>query len=248
MIEIRNLHLRYSDGTHAVKGIDMTIADNEFLLVCGPNGSGKTTLVRMICGLVKPSGGSIRINGIEGPYGSSEARGQVGMVFQDADSQIIGETVREDIAFGPENLGLPREEQARRVDRVLRAMGLDALSEKPCHLLSGGEKRRLAIAGMLAMEPRILLFDEPFSGLDYSGIRETLKHMVRLHREGHTLVVTTHDIEKVIACVNRIAVLYNGELRLSGIPDEVVPELRRFGVRPPCYALTGEEQISWLSE
>ncbi|TLM98263.1 ABC transporter ATP-binding protein, partial [bacterium] len=193
MIEIRNLCHQYSDGTHALKGIDLTISDGEFLLICGPNGSGKTTLIRLICGLFKPTAGSIRLDGLEDPHASKEIRRLIGMVFQDADSQIVGETIREDIAFGPENLGLPHEEISERVDWALRVMELEAISEKPCYLLSGGEKRRLSIAGVLAMKPKTILFDEPFSHLDYPGIREVLKHMVDLHGQKHTLVVTTHD-------------------------------------------------------
>jgi energy-coupling factor transporter ATP-binding protein EcfA2 len=127
-------------------------------------------------------------------------------------------------------------------------MGLEAISEKPCYLLSGGEKRRLSIAGVLAMKPKMILFDEPFSHLDYPGIREVLKHMVDLHRQGHTLVVTTHDVEKVIAHVNRIAILHSGELKAVGPPDALISELPRFGVRPPCYALAGKGKTSWLNE
>lgn len=248
MIEIRNLHHHYSDGTHALKGINLTIADGEFLLICGPNGSGKTTLIRLICGLLKPTAGSIGLNGLVDPYTSREIRQLVGMVFQDADSQIVGETVREDVAFGPENLRLSPEEITERVDRALSVMGLEKLSEKPCYLLSGGEKRRLSIAGVIAMKPQIILFDEPFAHLDYLGIREVLKHMVQLHRQGHTLVVTTHDVEKVIAHVDRIAIIHDGELKTAGLPEELLTELSRFGIRPPCYALLGREKISWLNE
>jgi len=248
MIEIRNLHHCYPDGTHALKGVDLTIAEGEFLLICGLNGSGKTTLIRLICGLLKPTSGSIRLNGLNNPHASQEIRSLVGMVFQDPDSQIVGETVREDVAFGPENLGLPSEEITERVNGALRLMGLENLSEKPCYLLSGGEKRRLSIAGVLAMKPRIILFDEPFSHLDYPGIREVLKHMVHLHRQGHTLVVTTHDVEKVIAHVDRICINHDGELKAEGLPEDLIRELPRFGIRPPCYALLGKEKISWLSE
>ena len=248
MIEIRNLHHHYPDGTHALKGINLTIADGEFLLICGSNGSGKTTLIRLICGLLKPTAGSIRLNRLDDPYTSGEIRRLVGMVFQDADSQIVGETVREDIAFGPENLRLSPEEIIERVDWALHVMGLENLSEKPCYLLSGGEKRRLSIAGVLAMKPQIILFDEPFAHLDYSGIQEVLRHMVHLHRQGHTLVVTTHDVEKVIAHVDRLAIIQNGELKTVGLPEELTRELSRFGIRPPCYALLGREKISWLNE
>ena len=247
-IEIRNLHHLYPDGTRALKGIDLTIPEGEFLLICGPNGSGKTTLIRLICGLLKPTAGSVLINGLDSQHASQEVRRLVGIVFQDADSQIVRETVREDVAFGPENLGLSEEEIAERVDWALWVMGLDDLSEKPCYLLSGGEKRRLSIAGVLAMQPQTILFDEPFSHLDYSGIREVLSHMVRLHRQKHTLVVTTHDVEKVIAHVDRIAIIHDGELKAVGLPEELVTELVRFGIRPPCYALLGKEKISWLSE
>jgi cobalt transport protein ATP-binding subunit len=246
MIEIKNLHHHYPDGTHALKGINLTIQKGEFLLVCGPNGSGKTTLIRLISGLFKPTSGSIHINGFDTLNDSKEVRGLVGMVFQDPDSQIVGETVREDIAFGPENLGLSQKEIDERVDWALQVMGLKTLSEKPCYLLSGGEKRRLSIAGVLAMRPQVVLFDEPFSFLDYPGVQEVLIHMVHLHREGHTLIVTTHDVEKVIAHVDRIAIIHNGELKVVGPPEELLTKLTEFGIRPPCYALLGKEKISWL--
>ncbi len=246
MIQIRNLHHHYPDGTRALKGVDLTISDGEFLLICGPNGSGKTTLIRLICGLLKPTTGSIEVNRLDPVRDSRELRRLVGMVFQDPDSQIVGETVREDVAFGPENLGLPVEEIAERVDWSLRVMGLKDLSEKPCYLLSGGEKRRLAIAGVLAMRPQVILFDEPFSFLDYPGIQEVLKHMVDLHREGHTLVVSTHDVEKVIAHVDRIAILNGGELKMTGPSEEILSKLSQFGIRPPCYSLLGGKKISWL--
>ncbi len=246
MIQIRNLHHHYPDGTRALKGVDLTISDGEFLLICGPNGSGKTTLIRLICGLLKPTTGSIEVNRLDPVRDSRELRRLVGMVFQDPDSQIVGETVREDVAFGPENLGLPVEEIAERVDWSLKGMGLKDLSEKPCYLLSGGEKRRLAIAGVLAMRPQVILFDEPFSFLDYPGIQEVLKHMVDLHREGHTLVVSTHDVEKVIAHVDRIAILNGGELKMTGPSEEILSKLSQFGIRPPCYSLLGGKKISWL--
>lgn len=246
MIEIKNLHHHYPDGTHALKGINLTIQKGDFILICGPNGSGKTTLIRLISGLLKPTSGSICVNGFNTVNESKQVRGLMGMVFQDPDSQIVGETVKEDVAFGPENLGFSQKEIDERVDWALQVMGLKDFSEKPCYLLSGGEKRRLAIAGVLAMKSQVILFDEPFSFLDYPGIQEVLKHMVQLHREGHTLVVTTHDIEKVIAHVNRIAIIHNGELKVAGLPEELVMKLSQFGIRPPCYVLLGREKVSWL--
>jgi cobalt transport protein ATP-binding subunit len=246
MIEIRNLHHHYPDGTRALKGINLNIPKGEFLLICGPNGSGKTTLIRLISGLLKPTAGSVHVNGLDPIHDSKEVRHLVGMVFQDPDSQIVGETVKEDVAFGPENLGLPLTEITERVDWALQVMGLKDLSEKACYLLSGGEKRRLSIAGVLAMRPQVILFDEPFSFLDYPGIQEVLKHMVHLHHEGHTILVTTHDVEKVIAQVDRIAIIHGGELKLAGPPEELLTKLLQFGIRPHCYALLGREKISWL--
>jgi energy-coupling factor transporter ATP-binding protein EcfA2 len=246
MIEIKNLHHHYPDGTHTLKGINLAIPKGEFLLICGPNGSGKTTLIRLVCGLLKPSSGSIHVNGFDTLNHSKEVLGLVGMVFQDPDSQIIGETVREDIAFGPENLGLPLKDISDRVDVALRAMGLEPFQEKSCYLLSGGEKRRLSIAGVLAMRPQVILFDEPFSFLDYPGIQEVLRHMIRFHREGHTLIVATHDVEKVISHVDRIALIHHGELKLAGPPEELLARLPQFGIRPPCYTLLGGKKLSWL--
>jgi cobalt transport protein ATP-binding subunit len=246
MIQLQNLHHRYPDGTYALRGIELTILKGEFLLICGSNGSGKTTLLRIMSGLMKPTDGSISINGLNPVKDSHKVRQIVGMVFQDPDSQIVGETVREDIAFGPENLGFSLKEVNERVDWALEKMGLQDLSEKPCYLLSGGEKRRLAIAGVIAMKPEVILFDEPFSHLDYPGIQEVLKYMAQLHQEGHTLIVTTHDVEKVIAHIDRIAIIEKGEIKASGLPDHLVKELPRFGVRPPCYVLLGGEKISWL--
>jgi biotin transport system ATP-binding protein len=246
MIRIQDLYLNYPDGTCALKGVGLHISRGEFLLICGPNGSGKTTLLRTMSGLLKPSSGSIHINGLDPIRNSREIRTMMGIVFQDPDSQIVGETVREDVAFGPENLGLSQTEIDDRVHWALHKMGIENLAEKPCYLLSGGEKRRLAIAGVMAMKPQVILFDEPFANLDYQGIREILTFMIQWHQEGHTLIVTTHDVEKVSAHVDRIVVLQGGEIKISGNPEDLFKELSRFGVRPPCHVLLGKENLSWL--
>jgi len=246
MIQVRNLSLRFADGTQALKGIDLDIPEGEFLLICGENGSGKTTLLRLLAGLIRPSAGSIRIFALDPFRDARLLRHRIGIVFQDADSQIVGETVGEDVAFGPENLGLPAEEIRRRVEKALLMTGLRHLSEKPCHLLSGGEKKRLALAGVMALEPEILLFDEPFANLDYRGVREILSFMIRRHQEGRTLILTTHEVEKVSPHVDRIVVMQQGAIKASGRPEELFPLLSRFGVRPPCYALLEKEPLLWL--
>lgn len=247
MIRIEDLHYRYPDGTVVLKGINFTIHDGEFLLVCGPNGSGKTTFIRHLNGLLKPSRGSVLVNGHDTLKAGRDLIRQVGMVFQDADSQILQETVWEDVCFGPENLGLTPEEVRERASRALETLGIGHLGDKPCHLLSGGEKRRLAIAGVLAMEPEILIFDEPFANLDYPGVRQVLRRIVELHRKGHTILVTTHDVEKAVAHADRIAVLHEGELKVAGTPEEIIPMLSSYNVRPPCYSFLGEQPLSWLT-
>lgn len=245
MIKIKNLHHRYPDGTYVLKGINLTISKGELFLICGPNGSGKTTLLRLMAGLMNPSKGEIYINGFN--TSSRMFRKMVGIVFQDPDTQIVGETVREDIAFGPENMGLSKKEIEERVNIALTRMGLKGLEEKPCYLLSGGEKRRLTIAGVMAMQPDVILFDEPFSHLDYPGIRELLMYLLQLHKDGHTIVITTHDVEKIIAHVDRIAILKDGEIKVSGPPQEnLLRALPEFGLRPPCYIIIGGDKISWL--
>jgi len=246
MIRTQDLDLNYPDGTCALKGVNLHFSRGEFLLICGPNGSGKTTLLMALCGLLKPSSGSIRINGLDPIRHPRAVRTIMGLVFQDPDSQILGETVREDVAFGPENLGLPPREINHRVDWALQKMRIENLAEKPCYLLSGGEKKRVALAGVMAMKPQVILFDEPFAHLDFQGIREIITYMVQLHREGHSLIVTTHDVEKVGAHVDRITVLQGGEIKLSGKPEDLYKELPRYGVRPPCYFLLGGEKLSWL--
>jgi biotin transport system ATP-binding protein len=247
MITIQNLSYSYPDGTPALKDISFTIQDGEFLLVCGPNGSGKTTLIRHLNGLLKPSSGTIRVDGLDPGRAERQVMQRVGMVFQDADSQIVGETVAEDVAFGPENLGLSIDEVRTRVAAALKMVDLERLQHKPCHLLSGGEKRRLAIAGVLAMQSRILVFDEPFANLDYSGVRQVLEQFLKLHRDGRTIIVATHDVEKVVTHADRLAIIHRGELKAIAPPPLLIPNLAQYDIRPPCYSLLGERPLSWLT-
>jgi biotin transport system ATP-binding protein len=248
MIVIENLEYRYADGTLALKGINLTIPTGEFFVICGPNGGGKTTLLRHLNGLLTPTSGTVKVGGFDTSRHCDQARRLVGMVFQDADCQIVAETVAEDLAFGPENLGLPRNEVASRVNGALRSLGIQDLAHKLCHRLSGGEKRRVAIAGVLAMEPQVIAFDEPFANLDYAGVQQVLREMLKLHRKGHTLVVSTHDLEKVIAHAQRLAILHEGSLQAVGHPQDLLADLPRFGIRPPCYALLGARALSWLND
>jgi len=217
------------------------------VVVAGPNGSGKTTFIRHLNGLLKPTAGRVLLDGVSVSRDVVRARQLVGMVFQDPDSQIVGETVYDDVAFGPENLFLDRTEINKRVADSLQAAGLSHLAEERPHLLSGGEKRRLVIAGILAMRPRVIIFDEPFSSLDYPGVRQVLRQIVWLHQSGHTILVTTHDLEKVIAHADRLILLSEGRIVRDGLPDKVMKETERFGVREPCVSRLGLEVGSWLN-
>jgi biotin transport system ATP-binding protein len=247
IIEIKNLSHRFADGTLGLENINLTIREGTFVIIAGQNGSGKTTLLKHLNGLLLPTTGTIRLAGRLVSENLVKARQMVGMVFQDADSQIVGETVCDDVAFGPENLCLDRSEIERRVYKSLKIVGMLGFKHQKPHLLSGGEKRRLAIAGILAMEPNVLVFDEPFSSLDYPGVKQILKQIVSLHRSGHTVLVAAHDLEKVIAHADRLVIMKDGKMVKDGHPSHLLGELESFGIREPYASRLGMEVPSWLN-
>jgi biotin transport system ATP-binding protein len=247
IIEIEDLSHRFSDGTQGIQNINLTIGNGEFVVIAGPNGSGKTTLIRHLNGLLLPTKGSVRLEGVNVSKDLLRARQWVGMVFQDPDTQIVGETVYDDVAFGPENLGLTREEISRRATQALKAVELSHLSDQRPHLLSGGEKRRLAIAGILAMQPKVVVFDEPFASLDYPGVVQVLKQILALKRGGHTILVITHELEKIIAHADRLIIISRGKIVRQGSPLELMGEIETYGIRQPCEHRLGMELSSWLS-
>lgn len=245
-IRIERLTHRYPDGTLALEEVSLSIAAGEFVVMAGANGSGKTTLLRHLNGLLLPTAGSVHVAGLSVPRHLAEIRRRVGMVFQDADCQIVGETVAADVAFGPENLRLARSEVRRRVAEALSVAGLAHLADKRPHLLSGGEKRRLAIAGVLAMHPEVVVCDEPFASLDYPGVRQVLGLLVALHRGGRTIVLSTHDLDKVLAHAGRLVVLHAGRIVRDGPPAQAACGLETFGVRSPLSGETELKRLSWL--
>jgi biotin transport system ATP-binding protein len=247
IIDIDTLCFRYSDGTLGLDRISLGIERGTLAVITGPNGSGKTTLLKHLNGLLRPQSGTVKIDGVTVARDLRRARRLVGMIFQDADSQIVGETVAADAAFGPENLNLPAAEVGARVEAALEAVGLATLADQAPQALSGGEKRRLSIAGVLTMHPQIVAFDEPFAGLDYPGTRQVLREMLRLQQAGHTLVVATHDLEKIIYHADRLIVMNAGRIVKDGPPAAVVGEVESFGVRAPCAFRLGLEAPSWLS-
>ena len=247
IIEIENLKHRFADGTLGLDGINLKITEGTFVVVAGSNGSGKTTLIRHLNGLLLPTDGSVMVAGVLVQKNPMRARRIVGMMFQDADSQIVGETVCGDVAFGPENLRLDNDQITERVAGALDAVGLKEFADQRPHLLSGGEKRRLAIAGILAMEARIIAFDEPFASLDYPGVKQVLRQILNLHQAGHTILVITHDLEKVLAHADRLIIMQKGKIVRDGVPAEIIGDIETFGVRAPHASGLGMEALSWLN-
>ncbi len=246
VIEITRLSHRFPDGTQSLTDISLRISSGEFIVIAGANGSGKTTLLRHLNGLLLPASGSVKVGGVSVQSNPLAARKLVGMVFQDADSQIIGDTVYDDVCFGPENLRLDRDEIDTRAARALAAVNLLGFEDRSPHNLSGGEKRRLAIAGVLAMAPQVLLLDEPFSNLDYPATRTVLTQIAQLYQSGHTIIITTHDLEKVISYAGRLVVMERGRIVADGRPEDLIGAVDKYGIRPPCSVLHGRGIQPWL--
>lgn len=229
-IKVEGLRYGYAvEGgvVEALAGIDLAIGQGEYVAIIGPNGSGKTTLLKHFNALLIPSQGAVIIFGLstadEANY--PEIRRQCGMIFQNPDNQLVATTVEEDIAFGLENLALPSREIRERVGDALHILGLTGLAQHPPHLLSGGEKQRVAIAGVLAMQPRCLLMDEPTAMLDPAGQEEVLKAVQKLNLEqGITVIHVTHFPEEA-ARAGRILIMDQGKVVADGNPVERLTDL-----------------------
>ena len=245
-IVIEHLNYVYMSGgpyeTHALDDVSLTIEDGEFVGLIGHTGSGKSTLVQHLNGLLLPSSGKITVDGLDIADKATDRRAirrKVGLVFQYPENQLFEETVEKDIAFGPKNLGLDDAEIDRRVRDAMRKVALDydALHERSVFELSGGQMRRVAIAGVLAMEPRTLVLDEPCAGLDPRGREEILGLIRDLHRDtGATIVMVSHSMDDVASLAERVIVMNHGELVMDGAPRDVFAcgeELRGMGLDVP---------------
>ncbi|MBR6767246.1 MAG: energy-coupling factor transporter ATPase [Clostridia bacterium] len=246
-IEIKNLTHVYGEGTpferRALDNISLDINDGEFIGIIGHTGSGKSTLISYFNGLTKPESGSVFVNGIDiGEKGTDliAIRRTVGLVFQYPEYQLFEESVEKDIAFGPRNLKLDEAEIASRVRKSMEMVGLDsALSSKSPFELSGGQKRRVAIAGVLAMQPSILVLDEPAAGLDPVGRRDMLDLVKSIHDSGVTVVMVSHSMDDVGRLCDRLIVLDHGKIAFTGTPGEVFAHadaLHAIGLDIPEYA------------
>ncbi len=219
-------------GEPVLEDVDLEVEDGEFVLLLGGNGSGKTTLLHHFNGLESPDEGYVEVDGVDVTGDPGHAREDVGMVFQDAGSQIVSERVEDDVAFGPENLGLPQEEIQTRVDEALESVGAKHLRDRSTHRLSGGELRRVALAGVLAMQPRLLALDEPLVGLDYTGSRAVLEELKDLNDDGIAVVAATHAPRRYLDVADRAVVLYEGGVAEDGRLSEVLDGVERYGVEP----------------
>jgi biotin transport system ATP-binding protein len=247
LFTISNVFKTFPNGNRAVCGVSLEIAEGECLIIAGSNGSGKTLLTRMMCGLMDYSAGEIRFRGQPLDKAIAALRQSVGLVFQDADAQIVGETVAEDVAFGPKNLGLSRPDTESRVNAALAATGLTDKRDYPPRRLSGGEKRRLAVAGVLALGCQALIMDEHCANLDWHGVAQVLEIIRQLKAEGKTVIVLTHELEKVLAFADRLVILHAGVIRDDGAPRAVLDRLEpAWGVRDPRRSYDSVEDCSWI--
>jgi len=223
-LSTKNLSYTYPDGTHALKNINMDIYKGQKVAIMGPNGAGKSTLFSHFNGLTEPTSGHVEVDGKAIKYDRDtllEVRQKVGIVFQDPNDQLFAPTVKEDVAFGPMNLGLDYEEVERRVDEALTMVGMEQYMDKTPHHLSGGQQKRVAIAGIIAMRPEIMILDEPTAGLDPEGVEKVLDILDNLNKEGMSIVISSHDIEMVNEFAEKIFVLNNGEILESGDKHEI---------------------------
>ena len=274
IIEIKDLHFAYSDTEEAspsvLNGVDLAIEEGTFVAVLGHNGSGKSTLAKHLNAIHLPTGGTVYVDGMDTAKEELllEIRRTIGMVFQNPDNQIVANVVEEDVAFAPENLGVPSEEIRQRVDNALKAVGMYEFREHAPHLLSGGQKQRIAIAGVIAMQPRCIVLDEPTAMLDPNGRADVLRTIKQLNRtSGVTVVLITHHMDEA-AQADRLVVMAKGKVIADGEPKKVfqdveglkavgltVPhttellwQLRQEGLDVPLDALSDEECAQVLYE
>ncbi len=244
IIEIKDLYFSYKDsGVPVLRDINLKIEKNEFVGIIGQTGSGKSTLVKQLNGLLKPDKGQVLFNGIDifsNIKETQKARFKIGMVLQYPEDQLFAETVFKDIAFGPENIGLSQNEVRAQVLNAAKFVGLseDILDRSPFEI-SGGEKRRVAIAGIIAMNPDVLVLDEPSASLDPNGRKLLLSQIKRYHEEQHkTVILISHNMEDIVNLADRVVVLENGEIKVDEstkklFSESSYEELKRLNILPP---------------
>ena len=241
-VRFENVKFLYrEDGDYAVNGVTLTVGEGEFVAVLGRNGSGKSTLAKLINALLVPSEGKVTVFGMDtsDEKKTFEIRKNAGMVFQNPDNQTVASIVEDDIAFGPENIGVPREEIGRRIDFALDAVGMQAFRHMTPSRLSGGQKQRIAIAGVLAVLPKIMILDESTAMLDPKGRREVMDVIKKLNKErGMTVILITHFMEEALEA-DRAVVMHRGEVVMDASPEEIfsrAEELEAYNLTLPRAA------------
>lgn len=243
ILAVRGLLYRHPGGAAGLQVADLRIRQGAKLAILGANGAGKSTLLLHLNGTLRPERGEILLGGHPVAYsrrGLLAWRRQVGLVLQDPDHQLFAASVSQDVSFGPLNLGLPEPQVRERVAEALRAMELEELRDRPTQMLSYGQRKRVAIAGLIAMRPRILILDEPTAGLDPQGAEDLLATLERLHQTGTTLIMATHDMDLAYAWADQVAVVHQGSILRQGPPEAVLQDeklLMRSHLRTP-WALT----------
>lgn len=232
IVEVKDLSFTYQDGTEALKHVNINIERGEKVALMGANGSGKSTLFFNLNGISKPTSGEVWIDGKPIEYdrkGLVEVRKKVGIVFQDPDNQLFSANVKQEISFGPLNLGFTQEETKEKVEAVMRELNIEEFGDKPTHFLSGGQKKRVAIADVLVMEPELMIFDEPASGLDPKHIKLIDEIVEKLNSRGMTILIATHDASRTLFWADRVILLHEGVKLAEGTPEEIFrqPEMLR---------------------
>jgi energy-coupling factor transport system ATP-binding protein len=228
MIEVKDLHFTYPTGLEALKGIDLTVEDGEFLAVMGQNGAGKTTLVKHFNGLLKPTKGEVLVDGTSTRDVSvAKLARNVGFVFQNPDHQLFSESVEDEIAFALKNFGFEEEVITKQVDWALNLLDIAQYRETSPFMLSGGERKRVALASILAWDPKVIVMDEPTIGQDHQQKEKLQQFILQLNAQKKTVVVVTHDVEFVAECNPRVILMRQGKILVEGIAEEVLtnPEL-----------------------
>lgn len=254
ILEARSLQFTYPDGTLALRGASVGIAKGRKVAVVGSNGAGKTTLFLHFNGVLRPARGTVLFAGKEVRYDHRslmQLRKSVGIVFQDPDNQLFSASVMQEISFGPLNLGLPKDEVLRRVETAMVATEITGLRDKPTHLLSYGQKKRVCIASILAMEPRVLICDEPTAGLDPKHACQVMELFDRINQQGTTIILSTHDVDLAYSWADYVFVMTHGAVVGEGIPEEVFRDqelLNRADLTRPWLVETYEHlfQKGWL--
>lgn len=234
LIEAHDLHYTFAGGIPALSGVDFAVRPGARVALLGANGAGKTTVLLHLNGSLKPSRGTLRLGGEMAGYDRAALmrwRTRVGLVLQDPDDQLFAGTVYEDVSFGPLNLGLPEPDVRARVTFALEALGIADLAARPAHMLSFGQKRRAAIAGIVAMRPQVLLLDEPTAGLDPHGVGQLLATLDALAAAGTALVLSTHDVDLAYAWAETVALMDHGRIIAEGRRKRSSPTTRRLPVR-----------------